>query len=169
MKSISLFLQTNLLNLNYMASLNDLILQQVKSAAGGIDIPAGLKDQIFGGLTDSVLGSLTQTAAKSGGIEQITQLVTGKTKAASSPVTALATQLFTKNVMNKLNLGSSGSAISGLIPVVMGKLSNIVKDQDGDGDIDLKDLLVAIQGGNKGGSSILGSATGILGGLFKKK
>ncbi|MBO7588447.1 MAG: hypothetical protein J6T18_03365 [Bacteroidaceae bacterium] len=152
-----------------MASLNDLILQQVKSAAGGIDIPSGLKDQIFGGLTDSVLGSLKQTAAKSGGIDQITQLVTGKTQAASSPVTALATQLFTKNVMNKLNLGSSGSAISGLIPTVMGKLSNIVKDRDGDGDIDLKDLLAAIQGGNNGGGSILGSATGILGGLFRKK
>ena len=71
-----------------MASLNDLILQQVKSAAGGVDIPSGLKDQIFGGLTDSVLGSLKQTAAKSGGIDQITQLVTGKTNAASSPVTA---------------------------------------------------------------------------------
>ena len=152
-----------------MASLNDLILQQVKSAAGGVEIPSGLKDQIFGGLTESVLGSLKQTATKSGGIDQITQLVTGKTNAASSPVTALATQLFTQNVMSKLNLGSAGSAISGIIPTVMGKLSNIVKDQDGDGDIDLKDLLVAIQGGNKGGSSILGSATGILGGLFKKK
>ena len=51
----------------------------------------------------------------------------------------------------------------------MGKLSNIVKDRDGDGDIDLKDLLAAIQGGNNGGGSILGSATGILGGLFRKK
>ncbi|MBR4843206.1 MAG: hypothetical protein IK006_08990 [Bacteroidaceae bacterium] len=152
-----------------MASLNDLILQQVKSAAGGMEIPSGLKDQIFGGLTESVLGSLTQTATKSGGIDQITQLVTGKTKASSSPVTALATQLFTKNVLNKLNLGSSASAISGLVPVVMGKLSNIIKDQDGDGDIDLNDLLIALKGGNKGAGSILGSATGILGGLFKKK
>lgn len=152
-----------------MASLNDLIMQQVKSAAGGIDIPSGLSDKIFGGLTDSVIGSLKQTATKTGGIEQITQLVTGKTKAQSSPITALATQLFTNNVTSKLNLGSATSAINGLVPTVMGKLSNIIKDQDGDGDIDLNDLLVAIQGGKKGSGSILGSATNILGGLFKKK
>ena len=154
-----------------MANISDLILQQVKAAAGNVEIPSTVKDKVLGGLADSVLGSLTQTAAKAGGIEQITQLVTGKANAATSPVTALAGNLFNKNVLSGLNLGSSGAAISALVPTVMGRLTNIVKDQDGDGDIDLNDLLIALKGGSKGaGAGLLGSvASGLIGGLFRKK
>ncbi|MBR1872402.1 MAG: hypothetical protein IJ795_04260 [Bacteroidales bacterium] len=57
--------------------------------------------------------------------------------------------------------------IKAMIPTVMGKLSGIIKDQDGDGDIDLNDLLLTLKGGNGGG--ILGAATSIPGGLFGKK
>ena len=154
-----------------MANISDLILQQVKAAAGNVEIPSTVKDKVLGGLADSVLGSLTQTAAKAGGIEQITQLVTGKANAATSPVTALAGNLFNKNVLSGLNLGSSGAAISALVPAVMGRLTNIVKDQDGDGDIDLNDLLIALKGVSKGaGAGLLGSvASSLIGGLFRKK
>ena len=135
---------------------------QVKSAAGKVEIPSNIKDKVLNGLTDSVFGSLTQTAAKSGGIDQI--------KAETSPVTALAGKLFQNNVLSGLNLGSAGAAISGLVPTVMGKLSSIIKDQDGDGDIDLNDLLMGLKGGGKSGASgLLGAATSLLGGFLKKK
>ena len=154
-----------------MASLADLILGQVTSAASGIQIPSNVKQQALNGLSDSILGSLTQTAAKAGGIEQIRQLLTGKSNAASSPITALATKIFTGNVLNKLNLGNSGSALSALIPVVMGKLSGLIQDRDGDGDVDLNDILLSLKGGSSAssGSGILGAATSILGGLLRKK
>jgi hypothetical protein len=148
-----------------MASIQDFILKQVTAQAGKVDIPSNLKDKVLGGLSDSIFGSLTQTAAKTGGIETIKELVTGKTKPAASPITSLATNLFTQNVLSKMNLGSAASSLTGLIPGVMGSLSSFIKDQDGDGDIDLQDFLAALNGG-KGG--VLKTATSMLGGLFKK-
>ncbi len=153
-----------------MASISDLIMQQVKSAAGGVSIPSNIKDQVLGGLSDSILGSLTQTATKAGGVDIIRNLLTGKANAASSPVTALAGNLFNKNVVGKLGLGSAlGSSLTSLIPGIFGKLSGIVKDQDGDGDVDINDIIIALTGKKSAGSSLLGAATGILGGLLKKK
>jgi hypothetical protein len=148
-----------------MASIQDFILKQVTAQAGKVDIPSNLKDKVLGGLSDSIFGSLTQTAAKTGGIETIKELVTGKTKPAASPITSLATNLFTQNVLSKMNLGTAASSLTGLIPGVMGSLSSFIKDQDGDGDIDLQDFLAALNGG-KGG--VLKAATSMLGGLFKK-
>ena len=153
-----------------MASISDLIMQQVKSAAGGVSIPSNLKDQVLGGLSDSILGSLTQTATKAGGVDTIKNLLTGKANAASSPVTALAGNLFKKNVISKLGLGSTlGTSLTALIPGIFSKLSGIVKDQDGDGDVDINDIIIALTGKKSAGSSLLGAATGILGGLLKKK
>ena len=151
-----------------MANISDLILQQVKKAAGNVEIPANVQNTVLNGLSESILGSLTQTATKAGGIDLIKKLLTGQESAASSPVTALAGKLFTSNILSKLNLGSLlNSKLTGLIPSVLGGLSNIIKDQDGDGDVDLNDILLTLQGGKSSG--ILGAATSILGGLFGKK
>ena len=153
-----------------MESISALIMQQVKSAAGGVSIPSNIKDKVLGGLSDSILGSLTQTATKAGGVDLIKNLLTGKSDAASSPVTALAGKLFKNNVVSKLSLGSSlGNTLTALIPGIFGKLSNIIKDQDGDGDVDINDIIITLTGKKSGGSSLLGAATGILGGLLKKK
>ena len=150
-------------------NLSDLIAQQVKAAAGNVEIPSNVQNQVLGGLSESILGSLTQTATKAGGLDQIKNLLTGKANAATSPVTALAGTLFANNILKKLNLGGAlGNKLTALIPVVLGKLSGLIKDQDGDGDVDLNDILITLQGGKKGGAGILGAATGILGGLFGK-
>ena len=150
-----------------MSQISDLILQQVTKAAGNVSIPDNVKSQVLGGLSDSILGSLTQTATKAGGVDMIKDLLTGKANAASSPVTALAGNLFTNNVLSKLNLGSLGSSLTGLIPGVLGNISGIIKDRDGDGDVDLNDILLTLTGGSKG-ASLLGAASSLLGGFFKK-
>lgn len=150
-----------------MANIQDYISQLVGAAAGNIDIPANVKNQVLGGLGDSIFGSLTQTAVKAGGLEEIKSLLTGKTDAAQSAVTALAGNLFTKNTLSKLNLGKLGPVLTALIPTILGKLGGFFKDQDGDGDVDLNDIMIALGVGS--GSGLLGAATSILGGLLGKK
>lgn len=150
-------------------ALADIILQQVKNSTGGVAIPANIKDQVLGGLSNSILGGLTQTAAQPGGLDVVKSLLTGKTSAASSPVTALAAKLFTGNVASKLGLGNAlTNSLTGAIPSIFTKVSGLIKDQDGDGDVDLNDVLIALKGGNKGGAGILGAATSILGGILKR-
>ncbi len=151
-----------------MANLSDFIQKAVTAAAGKVDIPANLKDQVLGGLSDSILGSLTQTAATPGGLDEIRNLLTGKADAAKSGITSLAGNLFNKNVIGKLNLGSLAPSLTALIPGIMGKLSGFIKDQDGDGDVDINDILLSLKGGSSGGG-LLGAAGSILGGLFGRK
>lgn len=152
-------------------SILDLIKSQVSAQTGGIQIPEQQKNTVLNGLTDSIFGSLSQTVTKPGGIDQIKNLLTGKAQAASSPITALAGNLFSNNILKNLNLGSAlNGALSGLIPTIMGKLSGILKDQDGDGDVDFNDIILTLKGGGraqaqKTGGGILGSILGkVLGG-----
>ncbi len=150
-------------------NLSDIILQQVtKNVAGSnIQIPQNLQQQVLGGLSDSILGSLAKTATAPGGLDQIKDLLTGQADAATSPVTALAGNIFNSNVLSKLKLGAAGAALLAFIPKIMGGLKNIIKDQDGDGDVDLNDVLLTLKGGS---GSILGSVLGgVLGGGAAKQ
>ena len=158
-----------------MASLTDIIAQQVLSSTGNIQIPSDIKKNVLGGLSDSILGSLTQTATKPGGIDLVKSLLTGKTSAESSPITALAGKLFTNNILSKLNLSNvlKGSLLAA-IPLVFSKMSGILKDQDGDGDVDLNDILITLKGGGQKQQSAAGSILGnvgksILGSILGKK
>ena len=150
------------------SSILDLIKQQVTAQTGSVQIPAQAKNQVLNGLTDSIFGSLTQTVTKVGGIEQIKSLLTGRTAAASSPITALAGSLFTNNILKNLNLGSVlNGKLTALIPAIMSKLSGILKDQDGDGDVDFQDILLTLKGAGAGKTqSNVGG--GLLGGLLGK-
>ena len=154
-----------------MASISDLIMQQVKSAVGGVQIPSNAQSQILNGMSNSVLGSLTPTVAKPGGVDAISALLTGKSNAATSPVTKLAGNLFKTNVLKNLNLGTStNNSLLALIPAVMSKLSTVIRDRDGDGDVDLNDIILSLKGtGNNTGAGVLGAATSILGGILGKK
>ena len=147
-----------------MASILDLISGQVNAVAGKAAIPSAAKEQVLSGLSQSVLGSLTQTVGLQGGVDQIRDLLTGKVNAAKSPVTALAGNIFANDVLKKLNLGKAGDSLMSLVPLVMGRLGNIIKDQDGDGDIDFNDLILTLKGGNGGG--LFGAAKGILGSIL---
>ncbi len=154
-----------------MASISDLIMQQVKSAAGGVQIPSNVQSQVLNGLSSSVLGSLTQTAAKPGGVDTITALLRGQSNAATSPVTKLAGNLFKTNILKNLNLGTgTNSALMALIPTVMSKLSNVIRDRDGDGDVDLNDIILSLKSTNgASGGGVLGAATSILGGILGRR
>ena len=147
-------------------SIADIIKQQVNSAAGGVQIPANVQNQVLGGLSDSILGSLTQTATSRGGVNIITDLLTGKTSAAKSPVTNLAGILFAKNILNKLNLGTAmNKSLTGLIPVVLGGVTKLFRDQNGDGKVDINDVIIAL-GGKIGGGGLFGN---ILGSIFRRR
>ncbi|MBQ9397202.1 MAG: hypothetical protein IJU08_01755 [Bacteroidales bacterium] len=149
-------------------SILDLIKSQVATQAGGVEIPAQAKNTVLNGLTDSIFGSLTQTVTKPGGIDAIKSLLTGKSAAATSPITALAGNMFSNNILKKLNLGSllNGKLLA-LIPAVMGGLSGILKDQDGDGDVDFQDIILTLKGGgNKTQAQKTGG--GLLGGILGK-
>ena len=148
-------------------SILDLIKSQVTAQTANVQIPAESKNTVLNGLTDSIFGSLTQTVAKPGGVDMVKSLLTGKTSAAASPITALAGNLFSNNILKKLNLGSAlGGALSGIIPTIMGKRSGILKDQDGDGDVDFADILLTLKGGGKATATKTGG--GLLGGILGK-
>ena len=147
-------------------SLKDIIAQQVNANVGGIEIPSAVKNQVLGGLSESILGSLSKTATQPGGINLIKDLFGGKTSAASSPITELASNLFGNNVLKKLGIGAVlGTALTKLIPNILGGVTKVFKDQNGDGKVDMTDILIAL-GGSSAGKSIV---TSVLGVLFKKK
>jgi hypothetical protein len=142
-----------------MSQITDLILKQVQASASG----SNLNSNVLDGLTDSIFGSVKEKAQSASGIEQLTSLFTGKTSAESSPVTSLATQIFTKNIVGKLGLDANTAKIAtSLLPTIIGKLTSK------DSGLDLTSILSAVGASAGNSNGLLGAATGLLGKLFKK-
>lgn len=146
-----------------MSQISDLILKQVQAAASG----SNLSSSVLNGLSESVLSSFKKTASTANGIEQLTSLLTGKSSAESSPITALASQIFTSQIASKLGLSSSASsAASSLLPAIIGGLVSSISSKG----LDLSSILSAVGGSNSASTlGKLASVAGKLGGLFKKK
>ena len=143
-----------------MSFITDFIKEKATDVLGGVSLPDNLKEQVLGGVSDSIFGSIKETAGKEGGIDQLIELFTGRESAASSPVTALAGNLFSSNIAKKLGLSPSVvSAIVPMIPMVIEKFTSSKK-------IDVNDIIAEVT--KAGVADKLKDAAGsLLGGFFK--
>ena len=112
-----------------MSFLTDLIKEKAGEVlADKISIPEGIQEQVLGGISDSIFGSIKETAGKEGGIDQLIELFTGRQEVASSPVTALASNIFGSDIAKKLGLSPAiVNAIVPMIPVILKKFTSSEK------------------------------------------
>lgn len=143
-----------------MSFITDFIKEKATDVLGGVSLPDNLKEQVLGGVSDSIFGSIKETAGKEGGIDQLIELFTGRESAASSPVTALAGNLFSSNIAKKLGLSPAVvSTIVPMIPMVIEKFTSSKK-------IDVNDIIAEVT--KAGVADKLKDAAGsLLGGFFK--
>ena len=129
-------------------SILDIIKSQVVSATANsnVDIPSSVKDKVISGLSDSIFAGIKQTAKQKGGIEQLTEFLSGKSTTAANTVSDLASKAFNTDIAKSLNL-STGliASLAALIPMIVSKLGKAVA-----GKIDIGSIL---------GSIITGSAS----------
>jgi len=121
-----------------MAGITDIILSQVKESAG-----SKLDGNVLGSLSDSIFGSVKQSTQSLAGIEQLTELFTGQTDAANSPVTALAGKLFKTDAVKKLGLDEKTISVAvALLPTIINAL---VSKKNG---LDIGSILGSLTGGS---------------------
>lgn len=144
-----------------MSVLTDLIKEKAGEVlAGNVSIPEDLKDKVMGGVSDAIFGSVKETASKEGGIAQLTSLFSGESSAASSPVTALAGQLFSGNIAEKLGL--SPAIVNAIVPMIP-KVVELLASGKG---LDVSELLSEVGKGSVA-DALKEKAGSLLGGLFK--
>ena len=144
-----------------MSFLTDLIKEKATEVlADKISIPEGIQEQVLGGISDSIFGSIKETAGKEGGIDQLIELFTGRHEVASSPVAALAGNIFGSDIAKKLGLSPAiVNAIVPMIPVIIKKFTSSEK-------IDINDLISEVTASGVA-DKLKDVAGGILGGFFK--
>lgn len=143
-----------------MSFITDLIQEKAFDVMGEVSLPDNLKKQVLGGVSDSIFGSIKETAAKEGGIDQLIELFTGRESATSSPVTALASKLFSSDISKKLGL--SPSIINTIVPMIPMVIEQFTSSKK----IDVNDLIAEVT--KAGVADKLKDAAGdLLGGFFK--
>ena len=144
-----------------MSFITDLIKEKAGEVlANGISIPNDIKEQVLGGVADSIFGSVKETACKEGGIDQLIELFTGREEASSSPITALAGNIFSSDIAKKLGL--SPTVINAIVPMI----SIIIQKFTSSNKIDINDLIAEVT--KSGVADKLKDAAGsLLGGFFK--
>ncbi|MBE6281063.1 MAG: hypothetical protein E7095_03230 [Bacteroides sp.] len=143
-----------------MSFITDLIKEKAVDVLGGVSLPDNLKEQVLGGVSDSIFGSIKETAGKEGGIDQLVELFTGRESASSSPVTALAGNIFSSNIAKKLGL--SPAIINAIVPMI----PKVIEQFTSSKKIDVNDLIAEVT--KSGVADKLKDAAGsLLGGLFK--
>lgn len=144
-----------------MSFLTDLIKEKATEVlADKISIPEGIQEQVLGGISDSIFGSIKETAGKEGGIDQLIELFTSRQEVASSPVAALAGNIFGSDIAKKLGLSPAiVNAIVPMIPVIIKKFTSSEK-------IDINDLISEVTASGVA-DKLKDVAGGILGGFFK--
>ena len=144
-----------------MSFLTDLIKEKATEVlADKISIPEGIQEQVLGGISDSIFGSIKETAGKEGGIDQLIELFTGRQEVESSPVAALAGNIFGSDIAKKLGLSPAiVNAIVPMIPVIIKKFTSSEK-------IDINDLISEVTASGVA-DKLKDVAGGILGGFFK--
>lgn len=143
-----------------MSFITDLIKEKAVDVLGGVSLPDNLKEQVLGGVSDSIFGSIKETAGKEGGIDQLVELFTGREAASSSPVTALAGNLFSSNIAKKLGL--SPAIISAIVPMI----PKVIEQFTSSKKIDVNDLIAEVTKSSVA-DKLKGAAGDLLGGLFK--
>ena len=144
-----------------MSFITDLIKEKASEVlVGGISIPDGIKEQVLGGVADSILGSVKETAGKDGGIDQLIELFTGRQEVSSSPITALAGNIFSSDIAKKLGL--SPTIINAIIPMI----PTIIQKFTSSNKIDINDLIAEVTKSDVA-DKLKDAAGGLLGGLFK--
>lgn len=143
-----------------MSLITDLIKEKAGEVLGNVSLPDSLKEQVLGGVSDSIFGSIKQTATKEGGIDQLIELFTGRQEASSSPVAALAGNLFSSDIAKKLGL--SPAIVNSIVPMIPKVIEMFTSSKK----IDVNDLISEVTA--SGVADKLKDAAGsILGGFFK--
>ena len=144
-----------------MSFLTDFIKEKAGEVLNGnISIPENIQEDVLGGVTDSIFGSIKETAGKEGGMDQLMELFTGRQKASNSPITQLASSIFSSDIAKKLGLSPTiVNAIVPMIPVIIDKFTSNEK-------VDFNDLIAEVTA--TGVPDKLKDAAGsFLAGLFK--
>lgn len=143
-----------------MSFITDLIKEKAGDILGNVSLSDELKEKVVGGMSDSIFGSIKQTAGKEGGIDQLIELFTGRESAVSSPVTQLASNLFSSDIAKKLGL--SPAIVSTILPLIPKVIETFTSSKK----IDVNDLISEVT--KAGVADKLKDAAGsILGGFFK--
>lgn len=143
-----------------MSFITDLIKEKAGDILGNVSIPDNLKEQVVGGVSDSIFGSIKETATKEGGVDQLMELFTGRQAAASSPVTALAGNIFGSDIAKKLGL--SPAIVSAIVPLIPKVIETFTSSKK----LDVNDLIAEVT--KAGVADKLKDAAGsLLGGFFK--